>query len=244
MMNEKTKKHTKGTPLKQLHGKDRFVYIWDYYKLPLILCAIACYIIGSILYGHFTRKDRVLYTAFVNVSAPESLSNKLQSGFLEHENIDTKKNELYLYQNLYLTADPENENYEYSYASRTKIIAAIEGHLMDVVLMDKEAFDAFSEEGYLMDLTALTKDDSELQKLLEPYICENTRIVSDNSVDVQMDDSVEYQAETVSEPLGIEVSKTGLVGDVGYTDHIYLGVIGNSPRLDLVLDYIRYITKE
>lgn len=138
--------------LRTLHGTKKLQYIWDYYKLPLVILGIFLYIIGYVVYGHITHKDTVLYTALVNVTAGEDLSNGLSSGFLDAHNINASDNKLELYTGLYLTTDETNEYHEYTYASRMKIQAAIDGELMDVVLMNKEAFDAFSQSGYLYNL--------------------------------------------------------------------------------------------
>ena len=73
----------------------------------------------------------------------------MSSGFLDSMNADTSKEELKLYTGLYLTDDPDDPNHEYTYASRIKIIASIDDEQLDIVLMNKRAFDAFSQNGYL-----------------------------------------------------------------------------------------------
>lgn len=138
--------------LKTLKGKAKLQYIWDYYKLPLVIVAILLYVIFYILYNHFTEKERVLYTALVNVNAGETLIKGLHDDFLDYLNLNPSQNQLELYTGLYLTDDDQNAYYQYTYASRIKILAMIDGELLDVVLMNREAFDAFSQNGYLYDL--------------------------------------------------------------------------------------------
>ena len=130
--------------LRTLHGRKKVQYIWDYYKLPLAVLCIVLYAAGYMLYGRITHKDTVLYTALVNVAAGEDLTQELTGDFLDYLNLNPSKNELELYTGLYLTDDETNQYHEYTYASRMKIQAAIDGELMDVVLMNREAFDAFS----------------------------------------------------------------------------------------------------
>ena len=43
--------------LHSLHGGKKLQYIWDYYKLPLVIVAILLYVIFYILYNHFTEKS-------------------------------------------------------------------------------------------------------------------------------------------------------------------------------------------
>ena len=68
----------------QLHGREKLQYIWDYYKFPIFTVCILLYIAGYIIYGHFTHKDVLLSTAFVNVTPGDTLAEKLGSGFLDY----------------------------------------------------------------------------------------------------------------------------------------------------------------
>ena len=142
------KNHT----IDNLHGKAKLRYIWDYYKFPLIILCIVVYVIGYAVCGHITKKNTVLSVAFVNVAPGDALSEQLGSGFLTAQQIDPKKNEVYLYTGLYLTDNENDPNHQYTYASRMKILGAIDSESLDVVLMNKEAFDAFSQNGLLCNI--------------------------------------------------------------------------------------------
>lgn len=228
--------------LKTLHGKQKLQYIWDYYKLPLIIVAIFLYIILYIIYGQVHHKDTILYTALVNVNAGEELTKDLSTRFLESQNINQKKNDVYLYSNLYLTSDETNSYHEYTYASRMKILAAINAKQMDIVLMNKEAFDAFSQNGYLCNLEdLLSKKDAKLYEKLKPYLITNTSILEDNSIDLLFDESINYKAQTQDFPMGINLSKSPIIQKAGFQDIVYLGVISNSPREDNIISYLKYL---
>ena len=86
-----------------LHGKQKIQYIWDYYKLPIVICLIFLYIISYTVHGYFTKKETLLYTGLVNVSASSQLTDELSCGFLDSLNTNTFKTELKLYTGLYLT---------------------------------------------------------------------------------------------------------------------------------------------
>lgn len=51
---------------------------------PFLLYVSFYYIAGYMIYGHFTHKDVLLSTAFVNVSPGNTLAEKLGSGFLDY----------------------------------------------------------------------------------------------------------------------------------------------------------------
>ena len=220
--------------------RKKIQYIWDYYKFPLVVLCIFLYVIGYFLYGHFTRKDTILYTALVNVSASESLTRQLSTNFIPYIKEDSSKKELQLYTGLYLTDDENNPNHEYTYASRMKILASIDGEQLDVVLMNKESFDAFSQNGYLYNLEELLSNEyPALYEKWKPYLVTNTIILEDNSTDVQLDSSISYQAVTEEAPTGLAISQTGLLHDAGFSDTVYLGIVANTPRADTAVHYIQ-----
>lgn len=209
--------------MKDLHGMAKLQYIWDYYKLPIAVACILIYIAGYTVYGHIARKDRPLYLAFVNVTAGERLTQRLGSGFLDYAGLDPSKNQVYLYTGLYLTADPDSSYHEYTYASRMKILAAMDAEQIDIVLANREAFDAFAEEGYLYDLNALLAErDPRLYRRLSPYL-------------------VSRDGENGEMPAGIALSQSPFFREAGFDGDVFLGVIGNSPRLDMVTAYLNYL---
>lgn len=228
--------------LRSLHGGKKMQYIWDYYKLPITILCIVLYVIGYGIYGRLTHKDTVLYTALVNVNAGADLTGGLTSDFLEYLNLNPSKNKLELYTGLYLTGDELSEYHEYTYASRMKIQATIDGELMDVVLMNKEAFDAFSQSGYLHDLDELLREKNpELYSLLSDDLAKNIVILEDNSMDMLFDTSLVYSAQTEEAFYGIDLSRTALISQAGFGEPVYLGIIANSPRVDTALMYLQYL---
>ncbi len=227
---------------KNLHGLQKLQYIWDYYKLPLLAACIILYIIGYIIYGKVTHKDVALYIASVNITMSDSLSAELTDGFLSASDIDSSRNTVSLYSNLYLTDDTDDEMFQYSYASSMKILGSIDGELLDVVIMNQEAFDAFSQNGYLCDLEALLADtDPELYELLESALTTNIIIQDDNSSEMNLDESVSYTAEIEEGLYGLDLSGSSLIQEAGFNGTLYLGVIENSPRKETAIAYLHFL---
>lgn len=229
--------------LDTLHGSKKLQHIFTYYKFPLAVICILLYFIGRGIYGYLTHKDTLLYTALVNVNAGETLTGQLNEGFMEYLEADASKDMLQLYTGLYLTDDELNEWHEYTYASRMKILAAIEGKLMDVILMNSEAFDAFSQNGYLLDLDVfLSANAPDLYSILKPDLVENIVILKDNADDLALDASVSYTAVTEEHCFGLDMSGTAYICQAGFSDTVYLGIIANTPRKDAVIAFLRYLT--
>lgn len=231
--------------LKNLQGKQRLQYIWDYYKLPAVICLILIYMAGYAVHGHFSRKETLLYAGLVNISASEQLKDELSDGFIGHLDADISKKELELYTGLYLTDDPGDPNHEYTYASRIKIIAAVDDERLDVVLMNKEVFDAFSQSGYLCNMEELLSDlDYDTKLNITPYLAANTVILEDNADDLPPGRPADYKAVTEEYPMGLLVSQKGIFKKAGFGGDVYLGVVKNSPRTDMAIEYINYLYSE
>lgn len=227
---------------RQLKGTKKIQYLWDYYKLHFVVAGVILYILGYTAYGHFTQKEQVLYAAFINVAPSEALTETLSNGFLTAQGMDLNKKEFYLYSGLYLTTDEENPYHEYTYASRIKLIAAMDSETLDIALMDQEAFDAFSQNGYLYNMeTFLSEADPELYRECKEMLRDNIEILEDNAEEAALDDSVEYAAETEEYPMALEVTQTALLKDAGFTEPVYLGIIKNMPREEAAAEYVRYL---
>lgn len=162
-------KHT----MKNLHGKARLQYLYDYYKLHFLILGILLYVIIYLLYGHFTKKETILYLAFANVTIGETLSEQLIDDYISFRDMNTKKTQIYTYRDLYVTSEPADDNLQYAYASGTRILAAIDSQRMDIVIMNKEALDIFVQKNYLSDLTETLPADMSVNRA-SPYALDLT----------------------------------------------------------------------
>ncbi|WP_154677808.1 hypothetical protein [Schaedlerella arabinosiphila] len=41
--------------------------------------------------------------------------------------------------------------------------------------------------------------------------------------------------------MGLNVSQAGIFQQAGFEDDVYLGVLKNSPRMEMAVEYIRYL---
>ena len=217
-------------------------YIFEYYKFPLVLILIAVVALGSILYYRLTRKEALLYVAFANISMGDTLDSALGEDYPRAIGENPGKCEVKLYRNLYLSQDATVQNHEYAYASQLKVMAAMANGQLDVLLMNREAYDIMSAGGYLRPLTDLP--DAGLNERLSDRLIENTVILEDNDIEHRLDESVPYQAETEEVPNAILISAFPLFAGAGFSADVYLGIIGNTARTDAVLQYIDYLTSD
>ena len=218
----------------------RLDHIFEYYKFPLVLILIAAVALGSILYYRLTRKEALLYVAYANISVGDALDSELSDGYLRSIDADPGKSEVKFYRNLYLSQDASAQNHEYAYASRLKTLAAMTNAQLDVMLMNREAYDIMSAGGYLMPLEGFLA--GELSERVSGSLVRNTVILSDNAIEHRLDESVPYQAETEEVANAILISAFPRFARAEFSGDVYLGVIGNSERTEAVLQYIDYLT--
>ena len=226
---------------RQMRPAQKLGYIFSYYKLPIVLALLAVIVIGDFTFRYITKKEVLVYSAYLNVSVGDDLDAVLGAGFVEHMGVSPKKNEVSVYRDLYLSQDPSAENHQFAYASQLKLLAALQTKTLDVVLMNREAYDILSQNGYLYDIPTILDRSDPLFSLLEPCLTSNTVILEDNSIEYNLNEADVYEAVTEEATNGIDVSSFSVFQDADFSGHVYLGIIGNSPRLPTVFQYIEYL---
>jgi hypothetical protein len=146
-----------------------------------------------------------------------------------------------VYLDLYISDDASSENHQYAYASKLKILGALSSRQLDVVFMNKEAYDLFSSSGFLCNIDDLIRQDSSLYSELSSLITENTVIIDDNAIEYDLGEADEYTAETIEIPNGLDISGAPCIENAGFGDSVYLGIIENSTHKDEALSFIGYL---
>ena len=211
-------------------------YVFAYYKLPLVLAALVIVALGSVLNYRLNHKEPVLYVGLTNVAVTEETEAQLGAGFLDALGANPRKSEVYLYSDLYLVDPEDSMDHQYSYASRLKVMASTTAQELDVVLMSKQAYDLLSHSGYLLDLGTVA---SQLPAGATDLVQSNDVIVRDNEVEYELGEAEEYEADTILVDNALDLSGTTAFN--GLSDTVYLGIIGNTPRLDTALELVAYL---
>ncbi len=209
-------------------------HIYTYHRWTILLILLVILILVSILHLQLTQKKPVLYLAVINASFGEEVQKRLTVDFLTEAGCDTRRQEVYLYRDLYLSEDADALNHEYAYASKLKLSGAISAEKLDLVLMNRDAYDIFSRQGYLLELTSLPN-------AFSPFLTENEVILSDNSVDYLLGNAAKEQFVTETVTNSLAVSSLPLFRDAGLDGALYLGIVANSPRQDEAAAYLRYL---
>ena len=217
---------------RQLSRAKKLEHIWLYYKVPILAVVLALGILLSGLYRAVTSKVPVVYLACVNVSIGETLEEELTEEFIRDQGMDTSRGEVRLYKNLYLSDDPAASDHEYAYASRMKLLATINSRELDLVLMNREAYDLCSASGYLLELSNMVDS---------ACLTANQVILEDNAVEYNLNEAQEYTAVTETVYNALELTQLSAFQEAGFSDSVYIGIIANTPRLAACQDYLDYL---
>lgn len=209
-------------------------YIYMYYKWFILLGLVVLTILGNTLYRQLTKKDVTLYLGMANVSVGTELERTMTTDFLQWLGQNPRKNEILVYNGLYLSDDAATEDHQYAYASRMKVMATVSAQRLDVLLMNREAYDLLSQSGYLLPLTMLPES-------LTPYLTENEVVLESNAIDVQLNTAEEYRVVTQTVTNGLDVSGFPLFRNAGFDGTVYMGFIGNTPRTEAAVSYLEYL---
>lgn len=222
---------------RKMDTRHKIEHIYTYHKWTILLILIALYVVGNATYRHVTKKAVPMYLGMVNVSVGEDLQRTMTDGFLEDQELSLKKNEVLVYTGLYLTENATEEDHQYAYASRMKIMAAVNGKMLDVVFMNREGYDILSHAGYLLELT-------DLPDTLRPYIVENDVVLEDNSIDVRLNTAQEYHIVLEKSANGLDVSDFPVFRDAGFDGEVYMGIIANTLHTENAVAYLEYLLNQ
>ena len=218
-------------------------HIFAYYKLPLVLALVAIVALGSVARWLITHKEPLLYVAYVNVVPDERLDETLTTSFVQAEGKSPRRSEVVCFRELYLSRDADPQAHQYAYASRLKIMAAIDAEQLDVVLMNKESYDLLSGSGYLLDLKDAQTSAQALSPAAQKLLTANTVVLSDNRLEIELNEADEYEADTIEQVNALDVTALPLFADYPEDESFYLGIIANTPRLDESLAYLQYVVE-
>src|SRR5699024_3729453 len=133
--------------------------------------------------------------------------------------------------------------HEYAYTSGLKLLAAINAKQLDLVLMNKEAYDLCSANGYLLDLAPGSSFDN-LPTDIQALITENLVIQEDNSIEFSLGGTDSYTAVTQTVANAWNVSSLPQFQQAGFSGDVYLGIIANTPRLEMARQYCAYVLSQ
>ena len=211
---------TEREKLKAMNRKDKFWYIWTYYKFHIIgvIVAVAMAVsIGNVMYHNSFKTE--LYCMFLNNRSDQELNTApLEQEFAAYLQLHEKQ-KIVTESNFISFGD---EATEFSYATMAKISALLAANELDLIIGDEESLDHYASLGGFLDLeTGLSPD--------------TLALVQDRLYYANGEDGVSHAC-------AIDLSGTTFAKDSRLAlDPPLLGIISNSTHIDTVERLIHYI---
>lgn len=224
----KERLHEEGAKLKEMSLKDKFWYIWEYYKFPIIGVVIALFLAGSIggaMYNN--RFGTALSCAVLNSryhSEALTVDPYFNEGFRSFIGLD-ENTKIDVDYSMSLSFD-ESAMSQYSYAELAKLTAMISSKGLDVMIGQPDVIDHYGKmDGFLNLEEALPVD---LYEQVKDHLYPVTN------------------AETGKETYcGIRIGDTSFSEKTGLIlEDPVLTIMGNSPHIDTAVQLIRYIFEQ
>ena len=218
------------TEREKLHTMDRAKaaeYIWQYYKLWIIsvvgaVCIGAYLLILSLL----TPNENWLYVCFANVPPGTALQEggQLHQAYAQYAGFDLKEKNLVFDTNCY--CNPSEKTYGNNYYN--KLVALMDGGVLDLLVMEQEDLQAIGTTGRLMDLDG---DHFQLDERWKDRLiyCENT--------------ASDYEKALV--PVAVDLSGSFLTEPEGpYTDGCAVSLSAASSRTEELERFLIFFLEE
>lgn len=209
--------------LRTLDKKDRLLFLWDYYKIPILAVAAAFVLTVMVMVSWAGKKDIAMYAVFVNsdVSLVQPQPEKLDE-LLSLSGVDMEGKTIDITADLTLGKDYSNE----TDGQTIQILAALFGISgLDVFAAEQDSFDRYAVQDAFVDLSLF----------LEPELYEK------NSVAPYW-----YADGDGREILGGVVLHTGTaIHQAGYYHgDVVIGVAANAQNLDEAVAFVKQLLLE
>jgi hypothetical protein len=244
--------------MKELSFRDKLVFVWDYYKIPLLVALVVFFLIGSFIYEQSTSKEAVLQGIFINSSsASEYTPEHILEDFLKTQEVDTNKYYADCRTNIYYEAANRKENQDNSSLVLSNkdalqlIVSQSGAGMLDYIVGPHDGMLELAYKGYFVDLSEVLSP--EQYKKFQPYflyldqdVIDALREADDNwdfDADIPIPTSNAAQDLNSPVPFMIDLSQCeALMAAYGTDpDTLCIGIVKNAPNRDMVLLLIDYL---
>lgn len=207
--------------------RERFDYLWTYYKTAVIITFIFVFLIGYMFFGMLTGKEILLGGIHANVELTDTGRSHITDAFFQLREGNAKEEEISLL-DVALTELKDDEYFEMNYYYLQAVLTRVGAQQVDYILADKVAMQIFMTQDIYMDLRELFTE-AQLAEMEE-------RLIYFQPVD---------QDEKPTEdryPVAVDVS--GLPFFEEFCDSkepIYFSVAVNAPNTDAVKAFWDYL---
>lgn len=209
----------KKTDFKTLSGKAKMQYIWDYYRLHILVAILVAAFVISLIHHYATYREPLLNVIMINVNDSMSADAGGFDEFLNAAGYDLKENPISLNASLNF---PENQEYTMTYNDYQVLTMMVAAGGQDLFFGTGEVFLDYAREGALIDLRTVLSEET-----LTKY--EDCLVYSTEN------------GETEPYPCAIELSDNEWIQKYNYYDTCYFGIFYQSEKQDVSGEFAEFL---
>lgn len=208
--------------LKDLHGKERIAYLWDYYHIPALVTIAIIIIAVSLVQSIRNQPNYCFGGALLNISFADYFSDSSYlDSYLDYAGIDSSKYSLNIKTGLYLS-DDASSNYD-TYMALAALVSASD---IDFIICDENAIEYLATTGYAGDLESMLSSDT-----FAKY--ENLMLTSTIGSD---------ENAVPNRPAAIQITDSHLTKGMNITnENYYIVFVPNAPHPELFSTFLDYL---
>lgn len=204
--------------------KDKFLYFWEYYKVPTVIIIFLAFVIISIIKAAIANKPIAFEAIYVNAyEVPDA------TPFAEKIGVDLSKNQIVFDGSFSMSSDRDSAN-ELTYTSAQKIVAVVAAAVPDVMLSNKEIAEQYFNSEFYADLREYFSEE-ELNAL-------GDKVIWAAPVDYETGEKIHDEI-----PMAIDVTDAPRHTEVPcyYANAVYFSVFVNTKHPELVKPFYEFL---
>lgn len=219
---------------KRLRGKKRIIFIWDYYKLPIVLIATLLLVVGIFAHMLWEGQKPCRLRVCVVLNTDEYCDSWFQK-FEKELKKDGKSGDVDVNQD-----QPFDYDNQYYYLHELEVMTTISSGRMDVAICNADMYE------YLLAINACLPLEEGLPKELYSTLSERN-MIDHNTANLQMDEYGNIDpSDGIDGDYAVELTDTEFAKKYDQTDEnepLYAVIISNTEHLEDSVTLIRKISK-
>ena len=233
MINEEIKEQT--DKLKEMDSKHRLQYIWDYYKVPIIIAVILLYVIIAFIHNRLTYKPTVFNLIMIDSNVTELINESLLDDFAEYNtDFDPDKEQISLH------ADYDTASLDQGfYSNRQRLMMEYGAGTIDATIAPKEAIEEFAPYQAFADLSAVLPEE-----LMDQLTSGDHELIYTTYEDPATKKEYQYPAAVnISDSSAIKKGFTDINGETFpyFDSDCYYAISPNSEYIDNCILFLEYL---
>lgn len=210
----------KKTNIRELDNKQKVQYIWDYYRLPIIIVIAVIFFIGSLIHHYVTYKEPALDVIMVNSNMAYAEEFPEFDNFYELTGLDPADEPIAVDASI-IFSSLEEPTSDYYNIQNLSLRIAVGGN--DIIFAPEEIYSYYAASGSMMDLSTILSD-AELSQYANQLLYATD------------------EETGVSYPCAIKLSEEHWALTNGYySQPCYLGIIVNTDAAELSSEFLHYV---